>query len=75
MTRPAHRRFRRRVVAAAFATVLTAALVAGSVSATAASAARDGDDAPVLGGFGLGDGLEGLINEQDGSLSLSLSAD
>ncbi|KAA9108016.1 RHS repeat protein [Microbacterium rhizomatis] len=57
--------------------VLTGCLVLGlgAVSAIAA----EGDDGaagatPVVGGFGLGDGVEGLIDERVGSFSLGLPA-
>lgn len=59
------------------AAVLCSALVVGvgaspSAAASDAGGAADGAATPVVGGFGLGDRIEGLIDEQTGVLSVDL---
>ncbi|KAA9108019.1 RHS repeat domain-containing protein [Microbacterium rhizomatis] len=56
--------------------VLVGCLVlgAGAVSASAAEGDRAADSAsPIVGGFGLGDGVEGLIDERVGSFSFAVA--
>jgi RHS repeat-associated protein len=59
-------------VVAALTTVALAAVDGGTPSARASATGGSGAGTPVVGGFGLGDGLEGLIDERDGALSVSV---
>jgi len=52
---------------------MVAALI-GSLSSASAATAGDGEGTPIVGAFGLGDGLEGLIDERDGALAVSMTA-
>lgn len=52
--------------------LLCAGLVAGSVSPVWASDGDAGTGSVVVGGFGLGDGLEGSVDERDGSFTFGV---
>jgi RHS repeat-associated protein len=62
----------------AVSAVLCGALAVGAVSPVWADdgggGAGSGAGAPVLGGFALGDAIEGLIDERDGALTVSVPA-
>ncbi|WP_211367952.1 hypothetical protein, partial [Microbacterium rhizomatis] len=53
--------------------VLATCLVLGSGVVSASAAEGDGASvSPVVGGFGLGDGVEGLIDERVGSFAFDV---